>query len=600
MFYRAGLIPSGAKGKLVGLAGDFVLVVVAAFLAGALARVLRLPLLLGYIAAGILVGPHTGGPTVSSLDDLEVLADIGVALLLFAVGLEFSLLKLRPVARVALLGTVLQLALSVGVGWGIATVWGWDSRQALWFGCMISLSSTMVALKLFTDWGYASTLSGQVVLGMLVVQDLAAIPMMVLLGGETGVGRSLFMVVAVIAGMLSFGAWVLPRLLSLVARLKSRELFLVAVMCVGLGVGYLTYLLGLSFALGAFLAGVVLAESDFSHHALGTIEPLRDVFGMLFFASVGMLLDLEYLRNHLLTVVSLLVLVMLGKGLIFAFTTRLFGYRKIIPLATGLGLAQIGEFSFVMARTGFEAGQLNPDLYRLTLILATLSMILTPPIAGLAGPLYRLLRRYRPDAKPHTGAPPPPTSDHAVVAGYGRVGTFVCKLLRSQGRECYIVELDWLRYQAARDAGFRVVFGDLGQTSVAEAVHLDKAEICVLTGRDPSLLYLTAQAVRREHPKMVIVSSAVALKHVSELAAIVDEVVLPDLEAGLELARQALLRLGSDPTQVADCLDQVRRSHYSQQPEGNGIAGGVQGDAMGQVAGGPVEQSEDQPDRQGP
>jgi len=584
----------------VGLAGDFVLVVVAAFLAGAVARCLRLPLLLGYIAGGILVGPHTGGPTVSSLDELEVLADIGVALLLFAVGLEFSLSKLRPVAKVALLGTLLQLALSVGVGWAVARVWGYDSRQALWFGCMISLSSTMVALKLFTDWGYAATLSGQVVLGMLVVQDLAAIPMMVLLGGEAGVGRSLLMVVAVIVGMLSFGAWVLPRLLAMVARLKSRELFLVAVMCVGLGVGYLTWLLGLSFALGAFLAGVVLAESDFSHHALGTIEPLRDVFGMLFFACVGMLLDLTYLREHLFIVAGMLVLVMLGKGLIFAFTTRLFGYRKIIPLATGLGLAQIGEFSFVMARTGIEAGQLDPGLYKLTLILATLSMILTPPIAGMAGPIYRLLRRYRPDAKPHTGTPPPPTCDHAVVAGYGRVGTFVCGLLRAQGRECYIVELDWTRYEAARDAGFRVVFGDLGQTSVAEAVHLGDAEICVLTGRDPSLLYLTAQAVRREHPKVTIVSVAVTLKHVQELSALVDEVVLPDLEAGLELARQALLRLGSDPAQVAGCIDQVRRSHYLQQPKGNGVAGGVESHAGGQVPGAAVEHSQAQADGQRP
>lgn len=585
----------------MGLAGDFILVVVAAFLAGALARVLRLPLLLGYIAAGILVGPHTGGPTVSSLDDLEVLADIGVALLLFAVGLEFSLVKLRPVARVALLGTMLQLVLSVGLGWLLARAWGWKPDQALWFGCLISLSSTMVALKLFTDWGYASTLSGQVVLGMLVVQDLAAIPMLVMLSGEEGgVGKPLLMVVAVVALMLSFGAWVLPRLLGLVARLKSRELFLVAVMCTGLGVGYLTYLLGLSFALGAFLAGVVLAETDFSHHALGTIEPLRDVFGMLFFASVGMLLDLPFLMAHFGTVVALLALVMGGKGLIFAGTVRLFGYKKIIPLATGLGLSQIGEFSFVMARAGFEAHQLDPDLYRLTLILATLSMIITPPVAGLAGPLYRLLRRWRPDAQPHTGVPPAPTGAHAVVAGYGRVGTFVCKLLRAQGRECYITELDWNRYQAARDAGFKVVFGDLGQTSVAEAVHLGSAEICVLTGRDPALLFLTAQSVRREHPKMTIVSSSVGLKHLHELSTIVDEVVLPDLEAALELARQALLRMGADAGQVGAHLDRVRLSHYGQQTEGDGVAGSVQSYAVGQVAGGSVEHAEAGPDRQGP
>ena len=556
----------------MGLAGDIVMVVVVAFFAGALARFLKLPLLLGYIVAGILVGPNTGGFTVTALDDLETLADIGVALLLFAVGLEFSLGKLRLVAAVAVGGTALQLGLSVAMGWLVAHWWGWNAVQALWFGCMISLSSTMVAMKLFTDWGYADTLSGRVVLSMLVAQDLAAIPMMVLLpdlskpGGAGGgeLTRSLLMVLLVVALMLSFGAWVLPRLLAQVARLRSRELFLVAVMGVGLGIGYLTYKLGLSFAFGAFLAGLVLSESDFSHHALGTIEPLRDLFGMLFFASVGMLLQLDYLWTHWPLVLGLLVAVMVFKGLIFAGVVRLFGYRRVVPIAVGLGLSQIGEFSFVMAREGMESGALAPDLYKMTLLLTTLSMVLTPLVAGMTGPVYSWVRRRWPDSLdiPEPEALPPSQS-HVVVAGYGRLGGFVCRLLRMQGRNCRIVELDWERYLAARAGGFEAVYGDMTQHAAAEAVDLRHAEIVILAMSDPTQLFLTVDAIHRNYPSVPIVSRAGSVRQLEELVRVgASEVVLPELEAGLELARQALLCLDSDPAQVLQHIDEVRRSHY--------------------------------------
>ena len=354
----------------MGIAADIVIIIVAAVIGAAVAQRLRQPLILGYILAGVIIGPHTGGITVSGVHEIELLAEIGVALLLFALGLEFSFKELRPVWRIALIGTPIQIVLTMAYGYGLGRGLGWEATQALWFGAMISLSSTMVILKTLMNQGWMGALSSRVMIGMLIAQDLAIVPMMIILPqlgsleaglpilGWAALKSSLFLV-----GMILVGTRLVPWILARVAGWNSKEFFLLTVTAVGLGVGYATYLLGLSFAFGAFVAGMVISESDFGHQALADIIPLRDIFGLLFFTTIGMLLDPAFLLGHWDEVLLMVPLVIVGKGLIIGLLGLLFGYRNVVPLALALGLFQIGEFSFVLARVGLNTGSISPDIY---------------------------------------------------------------------------------------------------------------------------------------------------------------------------------------------------------------------------------------------
>src|SRR5918992_3317488 len=253
-------------GATVGIAGDIALILVAAFVGGAFARLLGLPLILGYILAGVLVGPNTGGPTVGEIHDIELLAEIGVALLLFTIGLHFSLDELTPVRRVAVVGTAIQMSLTAAFGYGLGRLLGFGWQEAVWFGALLSLSSTAVVLKTLSEQGVMGTLSSRVIIGMPIVQDLAVVPPVILLPelGDIGEGLSELGIPALqaagfLAGVLGFGRRVFPWLMARVAAWNSRELFLISVVAIGLGVGYGTYLFGLSFAFGAFVAGIVLS-----------------------------------------------------------------------------------------------------------------------------------------------------------------------------------------------------------------------------------------------------------------------------------------------------------------------------------------------------
>ncbi|MGA9536894.1 MAG: cation:proton antiporter, partial [Desulfobacterales bacterium] len=300
----------------MGIATDIILLIVAAFFCGLLLQRLGQPLILGYIVAGIVLGPHTGGLTVSNIHDIELLAEIGIALLLFALGLEFSLKDLKPVKKVALIGTPIQMVITIGLGLGIGRLMGWDLKSSLWLGALISLSSTMVILKTLMNQGWLGTLSSKVMIGMLIVQDLAVVPLMIILPqlnnpavGLSVIGFAALKAVAFIVAMVLLGTRLLPRLLMHIAKLGSRELFLLAITAIGLGVGYVTHMVGLSFAFGAFVAGMVLSESDYGHQALSDIIPLRDLFGLLFFSSVGMLLDPIFLWDHIGQVLFLVIAV---------------------------------------------------------------------------------------------------------------------------------------------------------------------------------------------------------------------------------------------------------------------------------------------------
>ena len=455
----------------MGIASDFVLIVVAGLGGAILARILGLPLLVGYVAAGVVVGPYTAGPTVAHVDDIELLAEIGVALLLFALGLEFSFRDLRAVRRIALIGGPIQIGLTAFFGALLArTALNMPPTDAIWFGAMISLSSTMVVLKTLAADGTTSTLASRVMIGLLVVQDLAVVPMLVILpsiGDVTGAVPRLARASLVAAGFLLavvlVGTWLLPALLRRIVRWGSRELFLVAVVAAGVGVGYLTYRLGLSFAIGAFVAGLVLSESELSHQALSDVAPLRDMFGLLFFVSVGMLFDPRYVADHAGQVALVVVVIVVGKALICGLLARAFGYGNMAPWIVGLGLSQIGEFSFVLARTGRTGGFIAKDTYDLALTSTVLSMALAPVVFSGALPLARAWARWQRPAQPSRALQLPKTGldNHVVVAGYGRTGRAVADTLQRAVVPYLVVELNHEALAGPLEQGLPVVWGDI-------------------------------------------------------------------------------------------------------------------------------------------
>jgi CPA2 family monovalent cation:H+ antiporter-2 len=556
----------------MGIATDIVLLILAAFFCGLLVQRLGQPLIIGYIAAGVLLGPHTAGYTISNIHEIELLSEIGVALLLFALGLEFSLKDLKPVKKVALIGTPLQMVLTIVLGLWIGRTLGWAWKPSLWLGALISLSSTMVILKTLMNQGWLGTLSSKVMIGMLIVQDLAVVPMMIMLPqlnnpsvGLPILGFAALKAAVFILCMILLGTRLLPLLMAYIAKLGSRELFILAITAIGLGIGYITHMVGLSFAFGAFVAGMVLSESDFGHQALGDIIPLRDLFGLLFFTSVGMLLDPGFLLAHARQVVFLVLAAGLGKGLIFALIARVFSYRNVIPLAVGLGLFQIGEFSFVLARVGVATDSIDNEIYSLVLTAAIFTMVLTPFVSGLTGKIYGLKKRwFRHEALEASNIPEMGLSGHVVIAGGGRVGFQIARILKRLNMKFVIIELDHRRFEQARDAGMAVVYGDAGQQVVLEAAAVEKATLLILT--IPGLVGARSVLIQARgiHPALQVIVNTSGPDYFGVLKELnVSEAVLPEYEASLEMTRQALLRLRVPPAEVQRHTDNVRQELYA-------------------------------------
>lgn len=556
----------------MGIATDIILLVVAAFFCGLLMQRIGQPLILGYIAAGVILGPHTGGLTVSDIHEIELLAEIGIALLLFALGLEFSLKDLKPVKMVAVLGTPIQMALTIGLGFGIGQLMGLEWKPSLWLGALVSLSSTMVILKTLMNQGWLGALSSKVMIGMLIVQDLAVVPMMIILPqlnnpavGLPALGFAALKAGVFITGMVLLGTRLLPRLMAHIARLGSRELFLLAITAIGLGVGYITYLAGLSFAFGAFVAGMVLSESDYGHQALSDIIPLRDVFGLLFFSSVGMLFDPAFLFSHVREVIFLVVTVCIGKGLIFAMVTRLFNYRNVIPLAVGLGLFQIGEFSFVLARVGLSTGSIGNDLYALVLTATILSMVITPLISGQTAKIYALKKRwFRHEELESSNIPDQGYNGHVVIVGGGRVGFQIAQILKRLNMQFIVIELDHRRFEQAKENGLGVLYGDSSQEIVLKAAGIKAATLLILTLPDLVAARSTIVESQRLNGQIAITALTSGPDYFDVMKDLgVSAVVLPEFEASLEMTRQSLLHLKIPPTEVQRHTDTVRQELYA-------------------------------------
>jgi CPA2 family monovalent cation:H+ antiporter-2 len=557
----------------VELVADLALILVAALAGGFAAQRLGQPLIVGYILAGVAVGPFTGGFTVENVHDIEQLAELGVALLLFALGLELSFRELAPVRKVALVGGAIQIVLTIAIGFGVGQALGWDWRSALWFGSLISLSSTMVALKTIQAQGRLGTLSSRVMLGILVVQDLAVVPLMIVLpelsnfsGGVAGVAVAALQAFGLLGVIVFVSTRVVPRLMAFVARWNSRELFFLATIALAVGVGYLTFRAGISMALGAFIAGLVVNESEYAHQALSEVIPLRDLFGMVFFVSVGMLLDPVLAWRQLSILALLVVTIAASKAAVLGIVVRLFGYWNIVPLAVALTLFQVGEFAFVLLRVGRSSGAISEDVYTLTLNTAIATMALTPVVSGLTPTIYaRFWRRRDRETLETANVPEAGLSDHVVIAGAGRVGRSVANALSQLKLPFVLIEFDDRRMQQAKEAGLPLIYGDAAQPVVLEAAKIASARALLVTV--PSFpevrsIVIAARHVRPDLPIIARADGPEAVRALYELG--IQEVTSPEFEAAIEMTRQALMNFHVPAHDILRVASAIRHEQYGQ------------------------------------
>ncbi|GJE69903.1 YbaL family putative K(+) efflux transporter [Methylorubrum podarium] len=490
---------------------------VCAFIGGMLAQKIRLPPLVGYLVAGIAIGPFTpgfvGDPALASQ-----LAELGVILLMFGVGLHFSIGDLLAVRTIALPGAIVQIAAATAMGAGLAWGFGWGAGAGLVFGLALSVASTVVLLRALEGRGLLDTDKGRIAVGWLIVEDLAMVVALVLLpalapslGGDTvgmaghhvgpdhglwlTLGLTLAKVGVFVAVMLIGGRRVVPYLLALAARTGSRELFTLAVLASAVGIAYASSeLFGVSFALGAFFAGMVLAESDLSHQAAADSLPLQDAFAVLFFVSVGMLFDPGIVLTAPLSILGVVGVIVLGKSLAAIAIVLAFGHPVGTALTIAASLAQIGEFSFILAGLGISLKLLPPEGRDLILGGALLSITLNPLFFVLADRVSRWLgerpelrrRLERRAAAPlPVRAAAPALHDHAVIIGYGRVGSAIGKALQDWSLPFVVVERDRRRVEDLRAQGVPAVFGDATAPGILDAADIATARLVVVATPDP-------------------------------------------------------------------------------------------------------------------
>ncbi|TLX23141.1 MULTISPECIES: YbaL family putative K(+) efflux transporter [Thermomonas] len=469
---------------------------VLAFALGALANRLRLSPLVGYLLAGVLAGPFTPG-FVGDPELAPQLAEIGVILLMFGVGLHFSLRDLMSVKNIAIPGAVGQIAVATLLGWGLAELMGWRHIEGLIFGFSLATASTVVLLRAMEERRLLDTRRGKIAVGWLIVEDLACVIALVLIpalagalggGEEVGAGdiiKALAItfgkVAAFVAFMLIVGRRAIPWVLERIAGTGSRELFTLAVLSIAMGVAFgSAELFGVSFALGAFFAGMLLNESEFSHQAAQDSLPMRDAFAVLFFVSVGMLFDPRILIEHPLQVLATTLIIVFGKSIAAYAIVRAFGHPNATALTISTSLAQIGEFAFIIAGLGLSLKILPKDGHDLVLAGALITIMLNPI-------LFMVLDRWqlREDARVLANAPPEPDvvpldiGGHAIVVGYGRVGSQLAQLLKERGVPVVVIEDDADRVVQARAGGFPTVRGNVANRRVMQEAAPERANLAI-------------------------------------------------------------------------------------------------------------------------
>ena len=569
-----------------GLIATIALGLSAAFAAGFIARRLRLPSIVGYLLAGVALGPFTPGLFADPGIATE-LAEIGVILLMFGVGIHFSFRDLLAVRRVAVPGAAVQIAVATLLGTALAVALGWGVASGVVLGLALSVASTVVLLRALILRNTLDSIHGRVAVGWLIVEDLFTVLVLVLLpafativvGGVEGAGGwAVLTPLAVALGkaallaaiMVIVGARIVPWLLLQVARDGSAEMFTLAVLAVAIGIAFASSaIFGVSLALGAFLAGAVVGETDVSHKAAADALPLRDAFAVLFFVSVGMLLDPTYVLRNPLPVAAVLGLVVVGKSIAAVAIVAVLGYPVRTGLTVGAGLAQVGEFSFILVTAALAHQLLPAEAYQLVVAAAILSITLNPLLFAAIDPVDAWLKRHPAlrraldrggGALSRPAGPEPRLSQHAIICGHGRVGRTVARALEARGFQYVVIEEDRRIVEDLRAHGVDALYGDIADATLLDHARVSHAKVLVLAAYDPPAAEFAVEYALRLNPRIEVVArveSAEEARRLLDRGA--SQTVEGEREVGVQMARYTLRRFGVGSREVEVIAQGLRR-----------------------------------------
>ena len=556
---------------------------------------LRLPALPGFIVAGVVVGPNALG-LISDLPTIESLADVGVILLLFTIGIEFSLSRLREMGRQAAIGGGLQVGLTITVAGVVAAALGMRWQVALFLGCLVALSSSALVLKGLADRGEIDAPHGRLATGILIFQDLCVVPIMLVLpflagrasGGPSALVFALAKAVVIVLSVAWLARTIVPRLFEEILKTRSRELFLIAVILLGTLTALGTAAAGASLALGAFLAGLVISESDYGHQALAELLPFRDVFISLFFVAVGMLVEFDFIRAHPALALGGVAAVLGGKTLVAAVGPALLGYAGRVALLAALLVSQIGEFSFVLAKEGRALALLSEGTYQGFLAVAVATMLVTPFLLQGGPVLVEALERVTPLDRFLPGFrgrsirdAAEAMADHVIIAGYGLNGRNLAAALRSVRAPYVTVELNVQTVRQARARGEPAFYGDATREEILRALGAERARMLVVAISDPAATRRMVRVARALNPRMHIIARTRYVVEIPELARLgADDVIPEEFETSIEIFARVLAQYGVARQEVERLEEQIRASHYE------ALRGGARLD-FGTVAGVP-------------
>jgi CPA2 family monovalent cation:H+ antiporter-2 len=554
---------------------DLVMALGVAFAGGLVARQFGQPVLLGYIVAGILVGPNTPG-LIADRERVMLLANLGVAFLMFGLGVEFSLNELKRVRKIALPAAAIQIPVILAIGTCAGLAIGWSISSSLLMGGAFAISSSIVALKLLTGRGEVESPQGRIALGLGIVQDLSMVLMLALLpvlaheGGNflLSLTRSVIVAGVTLTVVFVVGTRLVPRLLYFIAVKESRELFLLTIVVIAFGTAYLSHEAGLSLALGAFLAGIIVSESEFDSQVLAEIIPLRDLFATLFFVSVGMLIDVGFVWRHLPIVLGLIALLIVSKTLVTGGAFLAAGADHRSATLAAVVMAQIGEFSFVLAGVGLAKGIIGPEDHALLLAVALGSILVIAPLVRVAPVLVTVAGQLPGVATQEAmqAGPEPevePMSRHVVICGYGRVGAVLGNALQRRNLHFSVIDLNPAIVRDLRERGVAAYYGDAGSDALLLRAGIERARTLAVATDDLIAARAAIRHARRLNPSINVISRAM---HDDEVplfrTAGSDAVIQPEFEAGLEFARHVLRRHGVSALEVTAAIQRRRLLYY--------------------------------------
>lgn len=557
----------------LGLVGNLAVVAIAALVGGSIARLLRLPTVLGYLAAGLAIGPNTPG-FVGDADQVQTVADLGVALLMFTLGIRFSIRELNRVRGVAVLGGLSQIGIVLAIGFLLGEALGLTNEQAFVYGSVAAISSTMVALRLLEDRGEIGASAGRVTVAFALMQDLAVVPIIVMIpviaGEEENLALELGLAaakgLALLAAVWVVGTFVVPWVLTRVTLARSRELFLLTVVALALGTASVSFLAGLSLAFGAFLAGLLVSESEYAHRTLAEVFPLREIFAVVFFVGVGMLIDPAIFLDEADLVLTLALFGVFAKIALVTGIALLFRYSPRAALTAGVALGNMGEFSFVIATEALAEEIFDAGLNGAVLSAVLLSIAISPLLFLAQEPLLRALRRmptlgraFGEHTEVHVGEPGA-LVNHAVICGFDGSGQEVARALSTRGFKFLVIDEDPVNIRNLREANIPCILGDPSLPTVLEQAELERARVLAVTLSDAAQSEAVVTMARAMNPRLDIVArGGDEESHLRLRQAGASEVVHAEFEVGMEFVRHTLHRFGVPSQEIQAMLARRRR-----------------------------------------